>query len=730
MTSLARRAGVLVLAGLTAAFAACSQEEPKRPESPPAAESTPAPTVADIDGTRIVAADAEPESWLSYGRTYSEQRYSPLDQIDTESVSRLGFVWEYETLTNRGLEASPIVVDGRLFATGSWSTVYALDAKTGAELWHYDPKVPGKWGRYACCDVVNRGVAVWKGRVYVGTLDGRLVALDAATGKVDWEVDTIGGEVPYTITGAPRVVKDKVIIGNGGAEYGARGFVTAYDAATGERVWRIYTVPGDPSKPFESPELEKAAATWAASEDPAAPKWWEIGGGGTAWDSMAYDPDLDLLYVGTGNGSPWNRWVRSPGGGDNLFLASILALNPDTGAMAWYYQVVPGDTWDFTATQHIMLAELEIGGRERKVLMQAPKDGFFYVLDRATGELLSAEPFVKVTWASHVDLATGRPVENADLLYKDGPSFVQPGPAGGHNWQPMAFSPQTGLVYIPALDAGKLYSQEESFRFRKGSWNRAIGGAVGASGPGPGGAPAFTPPPSQGMLEAFDPATGTVRWKIDHPVILNGGVLATAGGLVFQGTGDGRLLAVRADTGEILKEIAVKGGILAPPVTYAVEGRQYIAVLSGWGGAGIQAIGPGTAIETYGNEGRVLAFALDGAPEVPGEPLPPVRVPEPPPAEGDAALIAQGFALYDANCAMCHTAMSTPVHRGVVPDLRLASASTYAELEAIVLRGAREAGGMPNLSDVLGADDVAAVRAFLIDESWKAYRAQEAAGTP
>ena len=379
---------------------------------------------AGLDATRVLAADDEPGNWLAHGRNYEEQRFSPLNQINQETVSDLELAWYADTGTTRGLEASPIVVDGVMFATGSWSLVYAYDARTGELLWRYDPEVPREWGAKACCDVVNRGVAVWKGKVYFGTIDGRLIALDAGSGEVVWDVQTTPRDKPYTITGAPRIVKDLVIIGNGGAEYGVRGYITAYDSESGEEVWRFYTVPGDPEAGFESPAMRAAASSWRGG------KWWEIGGGGTVWDSMAYDPELDLLYIGTGNGSPWNRYIRSPGGGDNLYLSSIIAINPDNGSMVWYYQTTPGDTWDYTATQHIMLLDLEIQGQLRKVLVQAPKNGFFYVLDRRTGEFISAKPYVQTNWASHVDPETGRPVET-EGQYANEPKPVYPSPYGG-----------------------------------------------------------------------------------------------------------------------------------------------------------------------------------------------------------------------------------------------------------------------------------------------------------
>ncbi|HXG68941.1 MAG TPA: PQQ-dependent dehydrogenase, methanol/ethanol family [Blastocatellia bacterium] len=646
-----------------------------------------------IDDAALRNADTRAGDWLTHGRTYSEARFSPLKQINAENVKSLGLAWAFDTETTRGLEATPIVVDGILYTTGSWSVVFAIDARTGKQLWKWDPQVPRDYGQKACCDVVNRGVAVYKGKVYVGTLDGRLAALDAATGKVAWEVVTVDQSQPYTITGAPRVVKGMVIIGNGGGEFGVRGYVSAYDAEMGKLAWRFYTVPGDPSKPFESKAMERAAKTWTG-------EWWKYGGGGTVWDSLAYDPELDLLYVGTGNGSPWNQHVRSPGGGDNLYLSSILALKPDTGELVWYYQTTPGDTWDFTATQHMILADLEIGGRQRKVLMQAPKNGFFYVLDRATGELLSSEPFVRVTWAKEVDKKTGRPVEAPNVRYKDANAFMQPGPFGAHNWQPMSYNPQTGLVYIPAQETIFIYAQDKKFQHRPGAWNTGID---------------FTlykdplPPLPPGHLLAWDPVAQKERWRVQYKSIWNGGTLTTAGNLVFQGTADGRFVAYSADKGEKLWEVAVGTGVIAAPVTYQVDGVQYVAVMAGWGGAFALAGGVSTGGAPV--PGRLLTFALNGKQTLPdiARKLPAIT-----PIEFQATpeRTAAGAALYAQWCAVCHGL--TAMGGGAVADLRYSQPGVFNKYPQILLEGGFSGVGMPSFKKWLTTEDVEAIRAYVL----------------
>lgn len=631
-------------------------------------------------------ADNDNAEWPFHGRTHAEQRYSPLRQISPDNIQRLGVAWLHSLNAYRGLEATPIIIDRVMYLTGNWSRVYAFDAATGQRRWMYDPEVPGKWGRNGCCDVVNRGVAVWRDRVFVGTFDGRLVSLDARTGKLIWEINTIDRALPYTITGAPRVVRDKVIIGNGGSEFGVRGYVTAYDAYSGNQVWRFYTVPGSPSGPFKHPELEMAAKTWSQNG-----AWRQTGGGGTVWDSIAYDPELNLLYVGTGNGHPHARHVRSPGGGDNLFLSSILALNADTGRMVWYYQTTPADSWDFTATQSIILADIEIQGEIRKVLMQAPKNGFFYVLDRTTGELLSAKNFVTVNWASGVDLQTGRPVETGLGDYSKQDRLVYPSELGGHNWHPMAFSPRTQLAYIPALEMPWVHSPTDSYLFDIG---------VPHIGELERGQPTVD---RGGYLRAWSPVRQKLIWQVKLPSLINGGVLVTGSDLVFQGTQDGFLHAYDAVGGRRLHSVFVGVGIIAPPVTYSVAGTQYLAVLAGFGGATHFMLAESAAARRYENDGRIIVFKLDGGPV----PLPP-RIPYHKPRLTTAAPdksreIEEGKALYVQHCGFCH-GMSGSVP--LLPDLQRVPEMGYEAFRAIVLDGALAPRGMAGFDDSLSETDV------------------------
>lgn len=666
---------------------------------------------------RITEADSEPQNWLAHGRTYAEQRHSPLAQINAETVAGLGLVWAVDMETIRGLEATPLIVDGVLYTSGSWGIVVAIDARTGKRLWKYDPKVAGRWGRFGCCDVVNRGVAYWNGNIYVAAFDGRLIAIDAKTGKEVWQVSTTDNTRPYTSTGAPRVVKGKVIIGNGGAEFGVRGYFSAYDADNGKMLWRFYTVPASSDGPHESEAVEKAAATWS-KETP-----WEVGGGGTVWDSMSYDPELDLLYVGVGNGTPWDREARSPGGGDNLYLSSILAVDPDDGRLVWHYQTTPGDSWDYTATQHILLADLELDGQTRKVLMQAPKNGFFYVLDRATGELLSADKYIDATWASHVNVKTGRPVETGRADWTVEPKVVMPFDPGGHNWPPMTFDPETGLVYVPTHVGAMLYKPEEKFSYQPGAQN------IGMDLPGIyrtfiEGATGLEKFAVYGELQAWDPVARKKVWGVTHPRTMNGGLLSTAGKLVFQGTGDGRFAAYRTDNGKQLWEVAFGNGILGSPVTYSVDGKQYVSVLAGWGGAAMIGHDAGKVGRLkYHNNGYLLTFALGGKAELPELAIRDYTLPKPPAPIANEQLVGEGMDLYHVHCARCHGALAISIN--MLPDLRQSINQTNETFAGIVLGGLLQNNGMAGYSDLLNLSEVEAIRAFVIDRANKGYQEQE-----
>jgi quinohemoprotein ethanol dehydrogenase len=687
---------------LLATSAGCS------PNSPRSSSNSAQPqrlTPAAVDAGRIIHADQEPGNWLTYGRTYSEQRFSPLKRIDDHNVQQLGLAWHYDLDTRRGQEATPLVLDGVMYFTSAWSKVFALNAATGAILWSYDPKVPPAWDINACCDVVNRGVAVWNGKVFFGTLDGRLIALDAATGKPVWQTLTIDRKWRYTITGAPRVVAGKVVIGNGGAEMGLRGYVSAYDAETGKLAWRFYAVPGDPSQPAESPALKKAARTWSGD-------WWKHGGGGTVWDAIAYDPELDLLYIGTGNGGPWVEKYRSPKGGDNLFTCSIVALKPETGEYVWHYQENPADEWDYDSDEQIILADLTIAGEPRKVLLHAPKNGFFYVLDRATGKLISARPYTYVNWASGIDLQTGRPVENPKARYASqaNPSPVVPGPAGAHSWQPMSYSPLTRLVYIPIQDAGFLFKTDPHFAWKTLAVNDGIDFVAAGLPQDPAIKNAILKSVT-GRLVAWDPVRQKEVWSVERPEPWNGGVLSTAGNLVFEGTADGHFEAYRADTGEKLWSAPAGTSVMAGPVTYSAGGEQYVGVLAGRGGVLPLAAGEVSKPMHTQNFGRMLVFKLGGKTA-----LPPAeqirRTLAPPPSTASKATVARGEALYQRFCSSCHGDVA--VSGGVLPDLRYSSALASDQWFRIVLDGLLQPNGMVSFSKEISRSDAQAVRAYVI----------------
>lgn len=665
-----------------------------------------------IGASTVIAADQVNQSyiienaktgkdWPTHGFDYAETRFSPLAQISADNVENLGLAWSYNLESTRGVEATPLVVDGVMYVTASWSIVHALDAKTGKKLWTYDPEVPGEAGSRGCCDVVNRGVAVHYGNVYVASYDGRLIAIDAKTGEKVWETNTLpDNDMSYTITGAPRVVNGNVIIGNGGAEFGVRGYITAYDAKTGAQKWRWYTVPGNPNEPFENEAMARAAKTW----DPSG-KYWEAGGGGTVWDSIVFDPDLNLLYIGTGNGSPWSHKKRSPEGGDNLYLSSIVALNADTGEYVWHYQATPGDNWDYTSTQDMILSELMIDGERRKVIMQAPKNGFFFVLDRTNGEFISADNYVDVNWATGYD-SNGRPIEVPEARSMDEPFDIIPGPFGGHNWHSMSFNHQTGLAYFPSQHIPITMVEDPS-------WESIESNEPGQPMSGIGWNTAFqfnvAPPSSKpfGRLTAWDPVTQQEAWRYEHVSPWNGGTLTTAGNLVFQGTADARFMAFNARTGDPLWESPMGTGVIAAPITYEVDGTQYVSIAAGWGGV----FGKSQRASDLKTAGTVYTFVLNGDAEMPeftqyqlnslvsG-------------VEYNPDFIGEGTALYVSNCVFCHGVPGVD-KGGNIPNLGYSKKSVIENLDAFLFHGPFVSSGMPDFTETLSKTDVEKIKAFI-----------------
>ncbi|MEH6611235.1 MAG: PQQ-dependent dehydrogenase, methanol/ethanol family [Halioglobus sp.] len=685
-------------------LAACSKQQPASPNEKPD------PKAADS----VAAASV---NWTKHGLTDSEQRFSPLNQITQDNVDELGLSWSFDMYTRRGVQATPLMVDNTLYVSGSWSMVYALDAVTGELKWFYDPKVPRATLAKGCCDAVNRGVAYTDGKIYVGTYDGRLVALNAESGEVVWETLTVDQSRPYTITGAPRIAGNNIIIGNGGAELGVRGYVTAYDINSGEQSWRFYTIPGNPADGFESDALEMAAKTWNG-------EWWEWGGGGTAWDSMAYDPELNLFYVGVGNGSPWNQTLRSPGGGDNLFLSSIVALNAKTGEYVWHYQTTPGETWDYTATQHIMLADLKIDGEDRKVLMQAPKNGFFYVLDRATGELLSAEKFTIATWASHVDMETGRPVETETARLFDGKNIHIPSNGGGHNWPPMSYNPDTGLVYIPTLvfPGNFLAPTRDIDRLPKqGTYNTGFD-RMALVPPNDPDIDAILDSQFTAKLIAWDPIAQKEVWAQQPGRPAAAGTLSTAGNLVFQVVED-KLIAYNAVTGDELWSNPTQTIAGGSPVTYAIDGQQYIAVAVGFGGGIGAEAGAISHAWKAKNRSRVLVFKLGGEHSLPAL----VETPERPMAQPEAVTanaeqVLAGQILYQRHCSFCHG--DGLRSSGLVPDLRHSTAAIHELWQDILIGGILSPRGMVSFDKYLSAEDAEGIRQYVLSEANRVYSAQ------
>jgi alcohol dehydrogenase (cytochrome c)/quinohemoprotein ethanol dehydrogenase len=659
---------------------------------------------------RAASAPADPGQWASHGRDYSEQRYSPLKQINADNAAKLGLAW-FGDLAERGgsYETTPLVADGRIYVTAPWSKVYAFDAKTGKLLWKYDPKVPGEWAVSLCCGIVNRGVAVWKDKVIWGTLDGRLVAVNAKTGKKVWDRQVTNPTLPQSITGAPRIADGRIFIGMAGAEFHQRGYMAAYSADNGKELWRWWTVPGDPSKPFEQPELEMAAKTWTG-------EWWKSGGGGSTWDGILYDPQTDLVIFGTGNGAPWPAAIRSPGGGDNLFTASIVAVEAKTGKYRWHYQTTPMDSFDFDSVQQITAADLVINGEQKHVIMQAPKNGVFYVIEAATGKVQSAHLYVPTAnWMTGFD-KNWRPILSPEADYGrfgDKGFHVVPSAGGAHSWHPMAFSPDTGLMYIPTnygsfplvAEAGaKMGNQLLSINVAK----RPQDPAPKLEGAG-------------NYLLAWDPVNQKEAWKQPQGSA-RAGVMATAGNLVFQAGAPGTFSAFRADTGERVWSTQTQANIVGGSASYSLDGEQYVAVVA----AGRSGSGGGYWAP---NDARLLVYKLGGTATLPA---PVAYTPPPlnPPAQfGDDALLAQGEARYSAHCSTCHG--NDGRVSSVFPDLRYAAALSNPELfKLIVIDGVLQPNGMVSFKKVLTPQDAEAIRAHLVRLAIQAKNAPASGGGP
>ena len=656
------------------------------------------------------AAVGAADDWAYHAGGVDESGFSRLDEINAGNVDRLGLAWSLDLPGEVTLEATPLAVDGVLYFSGTYSTVYAVDAEHGKLLWKYDPEI---WKhepeRMRLNFAANRGVAYANGRVFVTSFDGRMIALDAKTGKQLWSTATLPPDSAYYSTGAPLAFGDLVMIGNGGGDFGSRGYVTAYDQATGKQVWRFYTVPGTPEENKGDPAMEAAAKTWSG-------EYWKTGTGGTAWNAMIYDPELKRVYIGTGNSGPYDPQIRSPGGGDNLYLVSIVALDARTGKYIWHYQENPREAWDHKATAPIVAAMLEIDGEARKVLLHAPTNGFFYVLDRLTGKLISAEKTGKVTWADRIDLKTGRPVERPGIRYENESFDMYPGPAGRHNWQQMAFSPQTGLVYMPA--------QNQGIRFAK-----STAGAADTS-VNPAGAMTLIdehPDDRTGWLLAWDPLRQKEAWKVKLDTFWNGGVLATNGSLVFQGTADGFFSGYDAESGARVWRFNAGHGFQGAPISFAVNGKQYIAILSGYGGAA--PVGGNNVGWKYSAPRRLLVFALDGEASLPAvlKADTSVNAVDDPTMVLDEADVKAGANLY-VTCSLCHG--KDAVAGGTAPDLRESQIVLDANaFRSVVHDGALLQNGMPRFDDLSDAQ-LRQLRAYIRAKAREALGERDSGTTP
>jgi quinohemoprotein ethanol dehydrogenase len=709
-----KRAHILGLGALLS-FALVGCQKAKQPETPATPAVLEAPAM--VDAQRLLDASNGSTQWLTYGGNHEETRFSPLKQIDASNVGTLGLEWFADYDTNLQQTGTPLYIDGVIYVSTAWSKVYAFDAKTGKQLWLYNPKVPGEWAVNVCCGLVNRGIAAWNGKIYVGTLDARLVAIDAKTGTPAWEVQAASRETRHSITVAPRVVKGKVFVGPSGGEFGVRGYIAAFDAETGKELWKFYTVPGDPALPPENDAMKKALETWGRKGE-----WWKIGAGGTVWDAMVYDPVNDLLFFGTGNGTPWNARSRDPdSNGDNLYLASIIAIKPDTGEYVWHYQTAPRDTWDYDAVSPMMVLNLKFDGADRRVVVQPNKNGMLYVLDAATGQLISGDAFTEVNWNTGIDMKSGRPTETKNARYPKGTTFnLAPGVQGGHGWHSNAFSPDTGLVYIPTQRAyfplAELPYTASSVGFNLGI-DFAAQGTYYQKNP-------KAPQGFVGFLQAWDPVTRKMVWQSETNAPPagsppfggppgggpTGGAMATAGGLVFAGTGaKGDFSAYDAKTGKVLWTFPAQTGVLPGAITYELDGKQYIAASVGGNQSGPNAdyFAP--------NHSRMLVFSLGGKATLP--PVQPYTIPplDPPVQTVAADVITHGGEMYGKYCQACH-GQAGQARAGLFPNLlRTPLLHTQEGFDQVVLGGGRSEKGMVSFSNVLQPTDAAAVRAYIID---------------
>lgn len=696
-------------------LSACSGAQD--PEAPTGETTEASATFADVTDARLNNAEATPTEWLSYGFDREETRHSPLTGISRDNVADLGVAWTYDLATSRGVESTPIVIDGVMYVTSAWSVVYALDAKTGDELWVYDPDVDRAVGVNACCDVVNRGVAVYEGKLYLGVIDGRVEALDAKTGDVIWSKVTVDQSRPYTITGAPRVVDGKVLIGNGGAELGVRGYLNALDAETGDLIWRFYTVPSPDKQPdgavSDSAFEQVGNVTWG---DTGA--WTTDGGGGTVWDSIIYDEVNDTVIFGVGNGSPWNQAIRDPSGLDNLFLSSIVAVDADSGEYKWHFQTTPGDNWDYTATQTLIIATLPMGenGADRRVVMQAPKNGFFYVIDAETGEFVAGNNYVPVNWATGLS-DEGRPIEVPEARYAEIPYLQTPGPLGGHNWHPMAFNPDVGLAYIPAQEIPQAYATDPRFQDNSTKWNTGADFAAGVPQVIPSEVFKFLRSGLKGRLIAWDPVANEARWTVEHDGPWNGGVLSTAAGLVFQGKLNGEFAAYDAATGEELWVADVKSGAASGPGTFEIDGEQYVTITTGWGSAYLLSAGAVAAPQAVPpSVGKVVTFRVGADGTIPDIEVAMIDATPKTEEFGTEAQLTTGLVQYARNCTVCHGPFA--VSAGVLPDLRWSSyASSEEAWKGVLIDGNLQSIGMVSFADVLSEEEVEAIRAYVIQQA-------------